>query len=269
EDLLLPDAIPGIARSSSGLVLVTGATGSGKSTTLASMIQVVNHERNAKIVTVEDPIEFLHSRGRGLVAQREVGTDTKSFAAALRHALRQDPDVIMVGEIRDRETMELAITAANTGHLVLSTLHTPDAARTIERVVSFFPTHQHREIRLLTASCLNAIVSLRLIPRSEGKGRVPAVEVMLCTPAIQEYIIDPEKTCAIRQAIREGCHQYGMQTFDQSLMRLLKEEVISYEDALAHATSPDEFALKARGIEGSSGGAWDMFESGPGEKIPS
>jgi twitching motility protein PilT len=212
-------------------------------------------------VTIEDPIEFLHTKRNGLVAQREVGTDTNSFGHALRHVLRQDPDVIMVGEIRDRETMEIAITAANTGHLLLSTLHTIDAAQTINRVISFFPTHQHQEVRLLLASCLAAIVSLRLVPRQDGQGRVPAVEVMLCTPTIQEYIIDSQKTVMIRQAIQEGHRQYGMQTFDQSLMKLYKDGVISYDNALANSTSPDEFTLRVKGIEASSDSTWDVFDN--------
>jgi len=261
DDLSLPAVLAEISRKNRGLVLVTGITGSGKSTTLASMLQLINEEKCAKIVTIEDPIEFLHTRRSGLVAQREVGTDTNSFASALRHVLRQDPDVIMVGEIRDRETMEIAITAANTGHLLMSTLHTIDAAQTINRVISFFPTHQHREVRLLLSSCLAAIVSLRLIPRVDGQGRVPAVEVMLCTPTIQEYIIDPEKTVMIRQAIMEGHRQYGMQTFDQSLMKLYKDGLITYDDALANSTSPDEFTLRVKGIEASSDATWDVFDS--------
>jgi twitching motility protein PilT len=265
DTLMLPPAIQRLCMQPRGLVLVTGVTGSGKSTTLASMLQEINTERRSKIVTIEDPIEFLHSKRMGLIAQREVGTDTESFAMALRHVLRQDPDVIMVGEIRDHETMQIAITAANTGHLLLSTLHTIDAGQTVNRVISFFPTHQHGEVRLLLASCLQAIVSMRLIPRMDGAGRVPAVEVMLCTPTIREYIIDPEKTGVIRQAIQEGHLQYGMQTFDQSLMKLYKDGLISYEDALANSTSPDEFALRAKGIEASSDTSWERFESAPGD----
>jgi twitching motility protein PilT len=261
ESLQLPPVLSEIAKRHRGLVLVTGITGSGKSTTLASMLQLINTERQAKIVTIEDPIEFLHTKRNGLVAQREVGTDTNSFGHALRHVLRQDPDVIMVGEIRDRETMEIAITAANTGHLLLSTLHTIDASQTINRVISFFPTHQHQEVRLLLASCLAAIVSLRLVPRQDGQGRVPAVEVMLCTPTIQEYIIDPAKTVMIRQAIQEGHRQYGMQTFDQSLMKLYKDGVISFDNALANSTSPDEFTLRVKGIEASSDATWDVFDN--------
>ncbi|MBZ0268119.1 PilT/PilU family type 4a pilus ATPase [bacterium] len=265
ESLLLPPVIGDLCRRPRGLVLVTGVTGSGKSTTLASMMQEINTEKRVKMVTIEDPIEFLHSKRKGLVAQREVGTDTDSFSTALKHVLRQDPDVIMVGEIRDHETMSIAITAANTGHLLLSTLHTIDAGQTVNRVISFFPTHQHGEMRMLLASCLQAIVSMRLIPRLDGQGRVPAVEVMLCTPMIQECIIDPQKTGTIRQAIQEGHVQYGMQTFDQSLMRLYKDGLISYEDALANSTSPDEFALRVKGIEASSDTSWDSFESAPGD----
>ncbi len=260
DSLMLPSVIGDICLKPRGLILVTGITGSGKSTTLASMLQKINQEKQSKIVTIEDPIEFLHARRSGLVAQREVGTDTNSFSSALRHVLRQDPDVIMVGEIRDQETMEIAITAANTGHLLLSTLHTIDAAQTVNRVISFFPTHQHREIRMLMASCLEAIISMRLIPRTDGAGRVPAVEVMLCTPTIQEYIIDPDKTVMIRQAVQEGHLQYGMQTFDQSLMKLYKDGSISYEEALANSTSPDEFSLRVKGIEASSDQSWDKFD---------
>ena len=261
ESLGLPPVIDALCMKPRGMILVTGITGSGKSTTLAAMLQKINHERRDKIVTIEDPIEFLHSRRTGLVAQREVGTDTNSFATALRHVLRQDPDVIMVGEIRDRETMEIAITAANTGHLVMSTLHTIDASQTINRIISFFPTHQHQEIRLLLGSCLEAIISMRLIPRSDGQGRVPAVEVMLCTPTIREYIIHPDKTLLIRQAIQEGHIQYGMQTFDQALMKLYKEAFITYEDALTNSTSPDEFSLRVKGIEASSDASWSQFEA--------
>jgi twitching motility protein PilT len=267
DSLMLPPVIKEIALKPRGLVLVTGITGSGKSTTLASMLQVINQERRAKIVTIEDPIEFLHSRRNGLVAQREVGTDTESFASALRHVLRQEPDVIMVGEIRDLETMEIAVTAANTGHLLLSTLHTIDAAQTINRIISLFPTHQHQEVRWLLASCLRAIVCQRLIPRTDGKGRIPAVEVMLCTATIQEYIIDPAKTVMIRQAIQEGHSQYGMQTFDQSLMKLYKDGLVTYQDALANSTSPDEFVLRVKGIEGTSNAAWSMFDQNVEEKI--
>ena len=260
ETLMMPPVIGDISLKPRGLVLVTGITGSGKSTTLAAMLQKINQEKHSKIITIEDPIEFLHSRRNGLVAQREVGTDTNSFSAALRHVLRQDPDVIMVGEIRDLETMEIAITAANTGHLVMSTLHTIDATQTINRVISLFPTHQHQEVRLLLGSCLAAIISMRLIPRADGAGRVPAVEVMLCTPTIREYIIDPDKTVMIRQAIQEGHLQYGMQTFDQSLMKLYKEGQITYEEALANSTSPDEFSLRVKGIEATSDQSWEQFD---------
>ncbi len=261
DTLSLPPVIENLCSKPRGMILVTGITGSGKSTTLAAMLQKINGERQEKIVTIEYPIEFLHARRSGLVAQREVGTDTNSFSTALRHVLRQDPDVIMVGEIRDRETMEIAITAANTGHLLMSTRHTIDATQTVNRVISFFPTHQHQEIRLLLSSCLEAIVSMRLIPRADGMGRVPACEVMLCTPTVQEYIIHPDKTLLIRQAIQEGHIQYGMQTFDQALMKLYKEGLITYEEALTNSTSPDEFSLRVKGIESSSDNTWSQFES--------
>ena len=243
-----------------GLVLVTGSVGSGKSTTLASMIHFINQTSSRRIITIEDPIEFLHRNDKSIIIQRDVGVDTLSFSDAMRHSLRQDPDVIMVGEIRDAESMGIAITAANTGHLVLSTLHTVDAMQTVNRLISFFPPHQHDEIRFLLASCLEAIICLRLVPRADGKGRVPAVEILVVTGAIRDFLMDPSKTHEIRTAIQEGVEQYGMQTFDQALMKLYREELIDFETAREHSTSPAEFELRAKGIEASADQTWKGFD---------
>ena len=252
QDLMLPEVLEKIALSRRGLILVTGVTGSGKSTTLAAMLRHVNENRAANIVTVEDPIEFLHRDLRSLLSQREVGTDTLSFNEALRHVLRQDPDVVMLGEIRDRESMETVMKAANTGHLVMSTLHTTDASQTVARIVSFFPPHQHSEIRALLAEALRAIVSMRLIPRQDGEGRVPAAEVLVNTAAVAERIREGDQLHTLPDLIAEGRTQYGMQTFDQSLMDLYRRGLVSYESATLFATNPAEFALRASGIEASS-----------------
>ncbi len=268
ESLGLPPIVKAQAACRRGLILVTGTVGSGKSTTLASIVDVINHETPANIITVEDPIEFLHRDNLSLINQREVGTDTGSFAEALRHILRQDPDVILIGEIRDADSMKVALTAADTGHLVLSTLHTIDATQTISRIISFFPPHQHQEIRYLLASTLQAIVSQRLIPDITGTRRYPAVEVMINTGTIKEYIIDPDKTVMIRQAIQEGFVQYQMQTFDQALMQLYKEKQISLEEALKASSTPHEFALRVKGIQASADVTWDRFESAPKEETP-
>lgn len=260
DDLNLPPVLGEIAMKQRGLVLLTGTVGSGKSTTLAAMIQKINNTRNAKIITVEDPIEFVHTDKKGLIVQREVGDDTHSFEDALRHVLRQDPNVILIGEIRDLNTMSVALTAANTGHLVFSTLHTIDAMQTINRVISFFPPHQHKEVRFLLASSLQSIVSLRLVKMAGAEGRIPATEVLLCTATIRDYIMDQDKTNLIRTAMQEGYTEYGMQTFDQSLMRLFKEKKISLEDALRQSSNPSEFELRVRGIEATSDKTWDFFE---------
>src|SRR2546425_6202448 len=217
EDLGLPKVMKAIALEERGLVLVTGTTGSGKSTTLAALIDHINKERAAHVMTVEDPIEFLHRDHRSMINQREVAVDTRSFAQALRSALRQDPDVILVGEMRDFETIETGLTAAETGHLVFSTLHTLDATETITRIISVFPPHQQKQIRLQLASVLRAVISQRLMPRADGKGRAPAVEVMISTPFIRDCIVDKDKTHLIHGAIGAGTSQYGMQTFDQSI----------------------------------------------------
>lgn len=260
EQLQLPQVVHDLARLPRGLVLVTGTVGSGKSTTLAGMIDVVNSEMTCNIITIEDPIEFLHRDKRSIINQREVGTDTASFYESLRHVLRQDPDVILIGEIRDSETMKTALTAADTGHLVFSTLHTLDATQTIHRILSFFPPHQHQEIRYLLSNTLRAIISQRLIPRIDSKGRAPAVEIMINTSTIQEYIREPEKTHIIQDAIADGNVTYQMQTFDQSLMQLFKNNLISLEEAMRASSNPHEFSLRVKGIQGASDGRWDRFE---------
>jgi twitching motility protein PilT len=251
-NLGLPPVIDKIADESRGLILVTGSTGSGKSTTLAAMIDRINATRNGHIVTIEDPIEFLHRDKRSFVTQREVDVDTRSFAEALRGALRQDPDVILVGEMRDLETIETALTAAETGHLVLSTLHTLDATETITRVVSSFPAHQQRSVRLQLAGILKAVISMRLVRAAKGRGRVPAVEIMVTTGLIRDYIINEEKTYLIREAIAAGTSQYGMQTFDQSLFHLFQSGLITLEEALRNASNADEFRMRVSGIQSST-----------------
>jgi twitching motility protein PilT len=260
DQLLLPRVIEGISMENRGLVLVTGTTGSGKSTTLAAMIDHINSNRTCHIMTIEDPIEFLIRDRRSLVNQREIGVDTQSFANALRAALRQDPDVILVGEMRDFETIETAITAAETGHLVMSTLHTLDATETINRIISVFPPYQQKQIRLQLGSILKAVISQRLVPRADGRGRVPALEVMVSTARIRECIADKERTKELPDAIAKGFTTYGMQTFDQSLMHLVKQELVTYEEALKHVSNPDDFALRFRGIASTSDGTWDDFE---------
>jgi twitching motility protein PilT len=244
----LPPVIDRIAEERRGLILVTGATGSGKSTTLAAMIDYINSTRSGHIVTIEDPIEFLHRDKQSFITQREVDVDTRSFAEALRGALRQDPDVILVGEMRDHETIETALTAAETGHLVLSTLHTLDATETITRIVSSFPSHQQKSIRLQLAGILKAVISMRLVRAAKGAGRVPAIEVLVSTAFIRDHIINEEKTYLIREAIAAGTSQYGMQTFDQSLFRLFQSGLISLEEAVHNATNPDEFRMRVSGI---------------------
>jgi twitching motility protein PilT len=251
-NLGLPPVIDKIADESRGLILVTGSTGSGKSTTLAAMIDRINATRSGHIVTIEDPIEFLHRDKRSFVTQREVDVDTRSFAEALRGALRQDPDVILVGEMRDLETIETALTAAETGHLVLSTLHTLDATETITRVVSSFPAHQQRSVRLQLAGILKAVISMRLVRAAKGRGRVPAVEIMVSTGLIRDYIINEEKTYLIREAIAAGTSQYGMQTFDQSLFHLVQSGLITLEEALRNASNADEFRMRVSGIQSST-----------------
>src|SRR5262245_20716544 len=260
EQLLLPKVLEKIASEQRGLILVTGTTGSGKSTTLAAMIDHINATETCHIMTIEDPIEFLIRDKRSIVNQREVGVDTMSFGQALKSALRQDPDVILVGEMRDLETIETALTAAETGHLVMSTLHTLDATETINRIISAFPPYQQKQVRLQLGSVLKAVISQRLVPKADGKGRVPAIEVLLATGRVKELIEDKDRTKEIPDAISQGHTTYGMQTFDQSLMSLLKSSLITYEEALRQATNPDDFALRVSGISGTSDSKWDSFE---------
>jgi twitching motility protein PilT len=248
DELSLPPVLKTIAEEERGLVLVTGTTGSGKSTSLAAMIDHINRTRCAHVMTVEDPIEFLHRDASSIINQREVAVDTKSFAHALRSALRQDPDVILVGEMRDFETIETGLLAAETGHLVFSTLHTLDATETINRIIAVFPPHQQKQVRLQLASVLKAVISQRLVPRIDGKSRAPAVEVMISTAFIRDCIVDKEKTHLIHGAIVAGTSQYGMQSFDQSIFGLYQQKMVSYEEALRWASNVDEFKLRVQGI---------------------
>jgi twitching motility protein PilT len=252
DELNLPPILKRIAEEERGLVLVTGTTGSGKSTTLAGMIDHINKTRTSHVITIEDPIEYLHRDAQCIINQREIGVDTRSFAYALRSALRQDPDVILVGEMRDMETVETAMHAAETGHLVFSTLHTLDATETINRIISVFPPHQQKQIRLQLASVLKAAVAQRLIPRQDGSGRAPAVEVLVATPFIKDCIVDKEKTHLIAGAIAQGTSQYGMQTFDQSIFDLFQNQLVSYDEALRWASNVDEFKLRVQGISTTS-----------------
>jgi twitching motility protein PilT len=263
EELNLPQVIGKLAMEERGLILVTGTTGSGKTTTLASLIDMINTSRTANIVTIEDPIEYLHRDKRGIVNQREVGADTRSFAIALRAALRQDPDVILVGEMRDLETIETAITAAETGHLVMSTLHTTDTTETVNRIISSFPPHQHRQIRLQLSSVLKGIISMRLIPRADGKGRIPAVEVLIATSLVKDCIQDPDKTKLIPDTIAQGKLHYGMQTFDQSVFDLYSSGLITFEEALRWTTNTEDFKLKVKGVHSGSDTA-EKGKKGPG-----
>jgi twitching motility protein PilT len=252
RELNLPAVLEEIALRPRGLVLVTGVTGSGKSTALAAMINHVNQNRKVNVITIEDPIEFLHRDVMSNISQREVGNDTLSFGMALRHVLRQDPDVILVGEIRDVETLDTALKAADTGHLVFSTLHTTDTTQTVNRILSFYPPHQHQEVRMLLSTALQAVVSLRLVPRADGRGRIPAAEVLINTAAVADNMRDIEKALHIPDLIAQGAVSYGMQTFDQSLMRWFKEGLISYESALFYSTNPNEFALRVSGVDSAS-----------------
>ncbi len=251
-DLNLPKALLNLTTERRGLVLVTGATGQGKSTTLAAVADQINRVRSCHIVTIEDPIEYVIEDRRAVVTQREVGTDTESFAAGLRGALRQDPDVIVVGEMRDRETIDTALLAAETGHLVLSTLHTIDARETINRISSVYTQSEQKHARMILSSVLKAIVSQRLVPRADGQGRVPAVEVLLATPRVRDLLKTPEGDADLPEAISSGAAQYGMQTFDQSLMGLYKEGRVKYEEALSQSTNPADFALRVKGIDPGS-----------------
>jgi twitching motility protein PilT len=268
KELNLPPVLEEIALKPRGLVLVTGVTGSGKSTALAAMINHVNTNRRVNIITIEDPIEFLHRDQLANISQREVGNDTLSFNSALRHVLRQDPDVILIGEIRDMETLDTALKAADTGHIVFSTLHTTDATQTISRVISFFPPHQHDEIRHLLSTALQAVISLRLVPRKDGRGRVPAAEVLINTAAVADNVRDLSKQLSIPDLIAEGSVQYGMQTFDQSLFQWYQQGVISYESAIFYSSNPSEFALKVSGVDSSGNRLGGSDQAGAIELTP-
>jgi len=257
EELNLPEVLQKIAMEERGLVLVTGTTGSGKSTTLATMIDHINMNRTCNIITIEDPIEYLHRDKKSIVNQREVGGDTESFGRALRSALRQDPDVILVGEMRDFETIQTALTAAETGHLVFSTLHTIDSTETVNRIVAVFPPYQHKQVRIQLSSVIRGIISMRLMPKADGKGRVPGVEVLLATATIKDCILDQDKTKLIPDVIAQGKLLYGMQTFDQSIFDLFKSGLITYEEALRRASNPDDFVLKVKGVRSTSDLAYD------------
>ncbi len=268
EQLKLPKVLETLALKPRGLILVTGVTGSGKSTALAAMIHHINQNRACNIITIEDPIEFLHRDAKSNLSQREVGTDTLSFESALRHVLRQDPDVVLIGEIRDKITLDTAMKAADTGHLVFSTLHTTDATQTINRVISFFPPHEHDAVRNLLSTALEGVVSLRLVPTKDGRGRVPACEVLVNTAAVRDNIRDSEKALNIPDLIKEGTIQYGMQSFDQSLMNWYRSGTISYESALFYSTNPSEFALRVSGIEGTSDRTFAEGEGGGSDVLP-
>ncbi len=260
EELNLPKIISGICEERRGMVLVTGTTGSGKSTSLAAMIDRINSLRSDHIITVEDPIEYLHRDRKGYVNQREVEVDTQTFSTALRAALRQDPDVILVGEMRDLETIGTALLAAETGHMVFSTLHTLDATETIQRIIAVFPPPEQKQVRLQLSSTLKAVVSQRLVRKADGIGRVPAVEVLISTAFVRDCIINPDKTRLIKEAIQTGTSQYGMQTFDQSLYDLYTQGLITYEEALQQSTNPDELKLRVQGISSTSDMARDQMQ---------
>jgi twitching motility protein PilT len=259
ESLNLPPVLKKLSVEERGLILVTGTTGSGKSTTLAAMIDYINENRTCNIITIEDPVEYLHRDKKSIISQREVGFDTNSFGSALKGALRQDPDVILVGEMRDLETIETAMSAAETGHLVMSTLHTLDASETVNRIISEFPPFHQRQVRSQLSGIIKGVISQRLVPKIDGKGRVPAVEVMIGTARIRDCIDDKDKTKQIPEAIAQGFVSYGMQTFDQSLMQLYTKKLISYEEAMRQSTNPDDFALKASGVSSTSDSSWDEF----------
>jgi twitching motility protein PilT len=265
DELNLPPILEKLAMEPRGLILVTGTTGSGKSTALSAMIDHINRNRTDNVITIEDPIEFLHRDRKSLISQREIGTDTESFSYALRSALRQDPDVILVGEMRDFETISTALVAAETGHLVMSTLHTIDATETINRIISVFPPYQQKQVRLQLAAVIRGIVSMRLVPRADGKGRVPGVEIMVATQTIRECIIDPDKTRKIHDVIAAGATQYGMQTFDQSLYSIYQKKLVSYEEALRWCSNPEDFSLKVKGIQSTSEAAWEERAKTEGE----
>ncbi len=262
QELNLPPQLGRLALQDRGLILVTGVAGTGKSTTLAAMLDHINHQKAVSIITIEDPIEYVLTEDKALISQREVGEDTLSFLSGLKEALRQDPNVIMVGEMRDLETIATALIAAETGHLVFSTLHTMDAKETINRVISVFPAAQQEQVRVQLASVLKAVISQRLVPRADGRGLVPAVEIMVVNARIRELIRDPDKTLEIPLAIAEGVVPYGMQTFDQSLYYLWRRGLITQETALEYANQPEVLAMRMQGISrGMDGGMWGYFDT--------
>ncbi len=252
ESLHLPPVMEKIANEERGLIIVTGTTGSGKSTTLASIVNYINKTKSRHIITVEDPLEYMHEDQMSYINQREVGIDTMAFANAMRAALREDPDVILVGELRDLETMEICLSAAETGHLVLTTLHTLDAMESVNRMLTVFPPHQHNQVRYQLAQVLKAVISQRLVPMADGKARVPAVEILIATERIKELISDSTKTWEIRQAIQEGSLHYGMQTFDQCLYGLFKGNLITYDEAMRQATNKNDLSMRIEGITSGS-----------------
>ena len=253
SSLNLPTVMEKISNEERGLVIVTGTTGSGKSTTLAAIVDYINRNKARHIITVEDPLEYMHEDHTSYINQREISIDTMSFANAMRAALREDPDVILVGEMRDLETMEICLSAAETGHLVLTTLHTLDAQESINRMLTIFPPHQHNQVRYQLAQVLKAIISQRLVPTADGKARVPAAEILIATERVKDLISDPQKTWEIRQAIHEGSIHYGMQTFDQCLYTLYKSSMITYDEAMRQATNSNDLAMRIEGITSGSG----------------
>lgn len=263
DELNLPEVIKKISMEQRGLILLTGTTGSGKSTTLAAMIDHINNHRTAHILTIEDPIEFLIRDKRSVINQREIGVDANNFADALRAALRQDPDVMLVGEMRDLETIETVIKAAETGHLVMSTVHTLDATETINRIVSVFPGNQQKQVRLQLGSVVKGIISQRLVPRADGKGRIAACEVLVGNSRVRSLIEDEIRTRELHDTIKEGFISYGMQTFDQALMQLVKDKLITYEEAMKQATNPDDFALEMRGISSNTASSINLDDFHP------
>src|SRR4030043_1157501 len=265
RQLLLPEVLEKISLLQRGLVLVTGTTGSGKTTTLAAMLDYINIHRRENIITIEDPIEYLHKDKKSTICQREVGMDVSTFSRGLRATLREDPDVILVGEMRDLDTVETAILAAETGHLVYSTLHTLDAPESINRIVSVFAPHHQRQVRLQLGSLLKAVISHRLTHRMGGQGRVPAVAAMINTPYIQECIQDKERTSLVRDAIAPGVSQYGMQTFDQSIFQRYRDGYISFALGLRCSANPDNFKLRVMGIQSTLDIALEEMEHGMSE----
>ncbi len=262
KSLHLPPILEKLALEMRGLVLVTGITGSGKSTTLSAIVDYINNTRSCHIITIEDPIEYTHKDNKSVISQREIGVDTIDFSSALRGALRQDPDVILVGEMRDLETIQTALVAAETGHLVLSTLHTTDATETISRIISVFPPYHQKQIRIQLAETMKGIISQRLMPTIDGKDRVPAVEILVTNARVRSCIVDKEKTKDLTDAIYKGHSTYGMQTFDQSIMHLMEEGLISGDEALRQASNPDDFALRAKGgISSTTDTGWDEYSN--------